>query len=655
MSPLDLLFYEVETGMRYVEVPAGEDVADPLSRTASAGSARFRWVRVAEPVAVEDDFCLLHYKMFKDAAGRTAKSILVSCNTRMEPFAIPQVRELVSYDEMELDKLGDADCRRAVFAIVSDTSGLYSFLLAIMMWQAVNVLCRRALSRYGGALPTHVSFLLDEFANIGRLPDIERTIAVVRSRNVSVTVYLQSMSQLKSRYKDDAATIVDCCDTTVFLGGKSTDTVREISEAVGKETAGLLGSRETARGIEEFDRAALVGCEPAPEVYPVHIPVTNLRGEEDCILVLEIGPSSGHVISRRSDRAVFLRQKDSSVELERDPVLALEYDKNQRRYEDEVQERSSMGDVDPEVMSRYKTELGTEASDELVLRSCGFLQDGHLTNAGVLLFSENPARFMPWARVRVIRLDGSKMETGRRLNIVKDRTFDGPLPKTIEGAKEFISSQLREFQYLGADDRFKVIPEYPEFAWFEGLVNAVTHRDYAMSGDHIRVMMYDDRLEITSPGKLPNIVTLENMKYTRRSRNPTIARTLVEFGWVRELNEGVQRIYDEMASFFLREPTFSEPNGASVRLTLENSATSRVLRRGDSIASDLGEDVVGVLGEYERAALQYVYGRGRVTVKELVGHLGRSAKGGTRGAEVALEEGYPRLARHESDGPIPVL
>ncbi|MCH3956340.1 MAG: hypothetical protein LKE45_02995 [Olsenella sp.] len=384
--------------------------------------------------------------------------------------------------------------------------------------------------------------------------------------------------------------------------------------------------RGGARGIEEFDRAALAGGEPVPEVRPVRIPVTNLRGEDDCVLVLEIGPSSGHAISRRSDRAVFLRQKDSSVELERDQVLELEYDKNQRRYEDEVQGRSSMGDVDPEVMARYKAELGTEASDEQVLRSCGFLQDGRLTNAGVLLFSESPSRFMPWARVRVIRLDGSKMETGRRLNIVKGRTFDGPLSKTIEDAKEFISSQLREFQYLGDDGRFKVIPEYPEFAWFEGLVNAVTHRDYAMSGDHIRVMMYDDRLEIASPGKLPNIVTLENMKYTRWSRNPTIARTLVEFGWVRELNEGVQRIYDEMASFFLREPTFSEPNGASVRLTLENSATSRVLRRGDTIASDIGEDVACALGEYELAALQYVYGRGRVTVKELAGHLGRSAK-----------------------------
>ena len=147
-----------------------------------------------------------------------------------------------------------------------------------------------------------------------------------------------------------------------------------------------------------------------------------------------------------------------------------------------------------------------------------------------------------------------------------------------------------------------------------------------MSGDHIRVMMYDDRLEITSPGKLPNIVTLENMRRTRWSRNPTIARTLVEFGWVRELNEGVQRIYDEMASFFLNEPTYTEPNGMSVRLVLENSITSRVLRQADSVVGSLGEGTYQSLNEYELAAVQYAYGRGRVTVKELAEHLGRSTK-----------------------------
>lgn len=270
--------------------------------------------------------------------------------------------------------------------------------------------------------------------------------------------------------------------------------------------------RDGAWDIEGFEQTPIVGCDPVPVVHAIRIPITNSKGEDDQILVLEIGRSNGHVIARRSDKAVLLRQRDSSVELDRDQVLALEYDKNQRRYEDEVQERASIEDVDPEVMARDKADLGTETPDEQVLRNRGMLVDDHLFNAGIILFERNPAQFMPQARVRVIRFDGNKMETGRRLNIVKERTFDGSLPKVIEGAKKFVSSQLREFQYLGDDGRSKVVPEYLEFAWFEGLVNAVTHRDYAMSGDHIRVMMYDDRLEITSPGALPNMVTLENMR-----------------------------------------------------------------------------------------------------------------------------------------------
>ena len=146
--------------------------------------------------------------------------------------------------------------------------------------------------------------------------------------------------------------------------------------------------RNGARDIEDFEQAPVTGCNPVPVVHATKVPVTNSKGQLDQILVLDIASSTGHVIARRSDNAVFLRQQDSSVELDREQVLALEYDKNQRRYEDEVQERSSIADVDPEVVARYKAELGTEASDEQVLRSRGFLQDGHLTNAGVLLFSD---------------------------------------------------------------------------------------------------------------------------------------------------------------------------------------------------------------------------------------------------------------------------
>lgn len=382
--------------------------------------------------------------------------------------------------------------------------------------------------------------------------------------------------------------------------------------------------RDGARDIEEFEQAPLVTCTPGPVVHPIRMPVINSKGETDQILVLDIEPSPDHVVSRTSDKEVFLRQKDKSVKLDCEQILALEYDKNQRSYENEVQDRSSIDDVDAEVLSRYKADIGaSELSDERVLRSRGFLVGGHLTNAGVLLFSEYPGKFMPQARVRVLRVDGTKLATGSRMNIVKDRTFDGPLPKQIEGAKQLISSLLREFQYLGEDGRFEVIPEYPEFAWFEGLVNAVTHRNYAFSGDYIRVIMYDDRMEITSPGRLPNIVTLENMRYTRFSRNPVIARVLVEMGWVRELNEGVQRIYDEMASFFLNEPVYSEPNNSSVLLTLENSATSRVLRQHDSLETSVGVDVLEGLNEYEIAAMQLAMTRGRVTTKTLGEVIGK--------------------------------
>ena len=134
------------------------------------------------------------------------------------------------------------------------------------------------------------------------------------------------------------------------------------------------------------------------------------------------------------------------------------------------------------------------------------------------------------------------------------------------------------------DGQFKTLPEYPEFAWFEGIVNAVTHRNYSIFGDYIRIMMFDDRLEIHSPGKLPNIVTVESIKHERFSRNPRIARTLTEFGWVREMNEGVKRIYSEMESYFLHEPKYTEL-GNKVVLTLENNIVSRHLRVNDKMAA----------------------------------------------------------------------
>lgn len=394
------------------------------------------------------------------------------------------------------------------------------------------------------------------------------------------------------------------------------------------EVTGFKVSR--AQDIERLEQCALTDCVPSPDVSCTRLPAVNSSGEDDVVLVIDLEPSTDRVITRKKDGAVFLRQGDESKELGYEQIRALEYDKNQRVFEDEIVLDSSMGDVDREVLARYKAILETDVSDEQVLKSRRFMRDGRLTVAGLLLFGECPAAFLPQARVRVLRFDGTKMETGERLNITKDVAFDGPIPKVVDGAFSLISGMLREFQFLGRDGKFQIVPEYPEFAWFEGLVNAVTHRDYAHKGDYIRVSMYDDRLEILSPGRLPNTVTLDNMRETRYSRNPRIARTLVEFGWVRELNEGVRRIYAEMQSLLLADPLFDEPEGAKVRLTLENNIVARKLRQHDAIEGRISREVMSSLGEYELAAMQAAYAKGKVTTRELADLIERSSRSATR-------------------------
>ena len=171
--------------------------------------------------------------------------------------------------------------------------------------------------------------------------------------------------------------------------------------------------------------------------------------------------------------------------------------------------------------------------------------------------------------------------------------------------------------------KFQIVPEYPEFAWLEGIVNAVTHREYGMSGNYISVIMYDDRLEIKSPGKLPNIVTIDNIKETRYSRNPRIARVLTDFGWVRELNEGVKRIYADMEGFFLEAPIYTEPE-QSVKLTLKNNYVMRSIRRQDSAFNRIGAEIWGQLDELERRILVYMSNRNSVSRAELQNILDKS-------------------------------
>ncbi len=190
-----------------------------------------------------DHFAVKQYKKYKLAAGKTAKSILISCGARLAPFDIKELRDLTEYDEMELDMIGER--KTALFMIMSDTDGTFNFILAMMQSQMFNLLCECADDKHHGKLPVHVRFLLDEFANIGQIPQFDKLIATIRSREISASIILQSKSQLKAIYKDNADTIEGNCDTTLFLGGKEKTTLKEMSEILGKETIDLYNTSDT--------------------------------------------------------------------------------------------------------------------------------------------------------------------------------------------------------------------------------------------------------------------------------------------------------------------------------------------------------------------------------------------------------------------------
>ena len=250
------LYYTALIGYIWYEAPEEEKNFITLLDLINASEAReddetyqspvdllFAELEAKEP----DHFAVSQYKKFKMAAGKTLKSILISCGARLAPFDIKELRELMEYDELELDTLGDE--KTALFVILSDTDSTFNFVCALMYSQLFNLLCDKADDFYGGRLPVHVRLILDEFANIGQIPNFDKLIATIRSREISAAIILQSQSQLKTIYKDAADTIVGNCDSTLFLGGKEKTTLKEISELLGKETIDLYNQSEN-RGTQ---------------------------------------------------------------------------------------------------------------------------------------------------------------------------------------------------------------------------------------------------------------------------------------------------------------------------------------------------------------------------------------------------------------------
>lgn len=252
----ETLLYTALIGYIYYEAPEHEQNFSTLIEFINASEVREDDEDFKNPVDLMFDrleekdpqhFALRQYKKYKLAAGKTAKSILISCGARLAPFDIRELREITAYDEMELDTLGDR--KTALFIIISDTDDTFNFLVSMAYTQLFNLLCDKADDVYGGRLPVHVRCLIDEAANIGQIPKLEKLMATIRSREISACLVLQAQSQLKALYKDNADTIIGNCDSMIFLGGKEKTTLKDLSETLGKETIDMFNTSDT-RGTQ---------------------------------------------------------------------------------------------------------------------------------------------------------------------------------------------------------------------------------------------------------------------------------------------------------------------------------------------------------------------------------------------------------------------
>lgn len=366
---------------------------------------------------------------------------------------------------------------------------------------------------------------------------------------------------------------------------------------------------------------------PAVQIETIDIPTENVNKR---IMLFHIACQTGP-LTKLTQGEVYVRYGDTTRKLSAERLLELEYSRGIRSIEDQIIADATLDDLDSSLVQEYFDRLVPAIGNSGdLLRARGLIKEKNgevcITVASILLFGKFPSQFLPGARVRFLRYDGSVAHTGTQLNIVKDIWIEKPLLQLIPELHLLVSLQMRDFQYLSESGRFESIPEYPEFTWLEGIVNAVTHRDYAIAGDHIRISTYDDRIEILSPGRLPGTVTIKNIRRTRCSRNPRIARVLNEFGWVRELNEGVNRMYIEMKSFFLEPPEFSKPNDNSVRLVLHNNIEMRNSRKLEWLKKRLTLDTWDSFDELDQKIVFYIVNSSRCTTKNLIEITGRSRK-----------------------------
>ena len=406
---------------------------------------------------------------------------------------------------------------------------------------------------------------------------------------------------------------------------------------VGIQDGQVLGlGQEPERRINGWRQASTTFLDPPITLRFETIDCLNGKGEEDSLAILDIESSTR--VHRNVKGDVYLRVGDSTRRLTAAEAQELLYDKGESAFDGSPVPEAGASPFDERAVARFVRAIRARGSSANTLKARGLAveEDGELqaTVAGLLILGEAPQLAFPEASVRVLRYQGSSRETGARANVLADRRIDGSIVKQVQGAARLLRRWIPEAVRLGPDARFAPEALIPEPAWLEAIVNAVVHRSYSMGGDHIRVELFDDRLEVHSPGRLPGVVRPDNIRETRFARNPRIARALSDLGYGRELGEGVNRMFEEMSRVGLPDPVYIQTS-SSVRVTLLADPLARRILERLPRGSERFVEFASRTGQFTTGEAAELLGLSRPTARRhlydlaeagLIEHIGTSPK-----------------------------
>lgn len=378
---------------------------------------------------------------------------------------------------------------------------------------------------------------------------------------------------------------------------------------------GVIQDISTLTNLDAYRTVVYDFIHPACTIFIEEITIDN-----NLIFVYHVEPELERIFSRKDNEQTFLRVLDTNRKLNRDGYKKLEYDKTIRKFEDETVIDFDVNDLDVDLLNSYKERLNYTGDilDLLVKRHLAKKdKEGYcFKKSAVLLFAKDPEKYIPSASVRYIRYQGTEALVGSDHNVIKDERFENNILRLVTILQVFLKTSFKDYYFLDLNEgRFKKVAEYPEDAWLEGVVNALCHRSYNIQGNCIYIKHFDDRIEISNSGPLPAQVTIENIKTERFARNPRIARVLEDMGYVRQLNEGVSRIYASMEKSMLALPEYKEVNN-NIYLTLRNTISnhSKTIRK---IVIDRIENDWGNFNETQRKILHYLFVQQEATKSEL--------------------------------------